>query len=206
MVKLYVEGGGDRSELKTACRKGFSDFIRNAGVNKMPRIVACGARKSALERYQQAIQQGESAMLLVDSEAAIRELNQSGVTARWRPWEHLKERDGWQRPQKAEDRDCHLMAQVMESWFLADRATLQKFFGQGFRSNALPGTPADTETVAKESIFQGLGAATRDTKAKGYSKGSHSFELLGRISPALVCGASPWAKRWIDELQIRMEE
>jgi hypothetical protein len=206
MVKLYVEGGGDGNELKTACRKGFSEFIKNAGVDKMPRIVACGGRQRAFERYQHAIQQGESAMLLVDSETAVGELNQSGEPVQWRPWEHLRERDGWERPKKAENRDCHLMVQVMESWFLADRATLESFFGQGFKVNLLPGTSSKTETIAKVDVFRGLSNATNATKKKNYSKGSHSFELLGRISPKQVCDASPWAKRWIDELKRRMDD
>lgn len=37
--------------------------------------------------------------------------------------------------------------------------------------------------------------------AKGvYGKGAHSFKLLGLLDPAKVAVASPWAKRFLDEL------
>lgn len=31
MVKIYVEGGGDSSSLKSECREAFSKLIQNAG-------------------------------------------------------------------------------------------------------------------------------------------------------------------------------
>ena len=31
-----------------------------------------------------------------------------------------------------EENQCHLMAQMMESWFLADKEKLAEFYGQGF--------------------------------------------------------------------------
>ena len=30
-IKIYVEGGGDRKDLKTRCRQGFSKFFEKAG-------------------------------------------------------------------------------------------------------------------------------------------------------------------------------
>ena len=48
-MRLYVEGGGDSSTLKTACRAGFSEFLRKAGLRGyLPRIVACGSRTNAM--------------------------------------------------------------------------------------------------------------------------------------------------------------
>ena len=47
-VKLYVAGSGDAKPLKTACRKGFSEFLKKVGLTgRMPRIVACGSRENA---------------------------------------------------------------------------------------------------------------------------------------------------------------
>ena len=70
-VTLYVEGGGDTNALKTACREGFREFITKAGIKGRPRIVACGTRRDAFESFCTAIDQGEAAMLLVDSEAPV---------------------------------------------------------------------------------------------------------------------------------------
>jgi hypothetical protein len=133
-LHLYVEGGGgDVSSLKTACRKGFRDFLNKAGLEgSMPRIVACGGRRQAYDRFCIALKQGkQAAMLLVDSEEPV------SVAS---PWDHLLQRKGdqWEKPPGSADDDCHFMVQCMESWFLADRDTLRTFFGQGYQANALP--------------------------------------------------------------------
>ncbi len=208
MVKLYVEGGGDTAALKTACREGFTAFITKAGITKRPRIVACGSRRDAFESYCIAIASGEEAVLLVDSEAPIAALHQQGADAdKWQPWPHLKNRpgDGWDKPEDEPDTDCHLMVQCMESWFLADRAPLRTFFGQGFKENQLPAATNSVEQVAKTQVYDSLANATKDCKTKAqYGKGEHSFKLLAEISPVSVTSASPWAKRFIDELKKKM--
>lgn len=122
-MKLYVEGGGDSQSLKTACRAGFTEFVTKAGLRNRPRVVACGGRRDAYESFCTAVAQGEHAMLLVDSEAPIsNECQQGDDKSKWLPWRHLKERDGdgWEKPERSDDDDCHLMVQVMESCFLAD--------------------------------------------------------------------------------------
>lgn len=52
-VKVFVEGGGDKNKaLDTQCRRGFSEFIRKAGLQgRMPRVVACGGRRAAFDRF-----------------------------------------------------------------------------------------------------------------------------------------------------------
>lgn len=201
-MKLYVEGGGDSNMLKTACRAGFSDFLSKAGLKgKMPRIVACGSRQNAYDSFCTAINTGEDALLLVDSEASVSADCQQGDAENWKPWHHLKNRQGdqWDKPENVDDADCHLMVQCMEAWFLADRDTLQSFFGQGFNANALPAAGNRIESVAKEQIYQALSATTKNCKTKAkYGKGEHSFKLLALISPDRVTAASPWAKRFID--------
>lgn len=87
MVKLYVEGGGDSAVLKAACREGFTTFITKAGIKNRPRIVACGGRQDAFDSFCTAIDQGEDAMLLVDSEAVVAVNHQSGTPEQWRPWD-----------------------------------------------------------------------------------------------------------------------
>jgi hypothetical protein len=206
MVKLYVEGGGDTAALKTACREGFTTFISRAGVQNRPRIVACGSRRNAYESFCTALANGEAALLLVDSEAAVGAHHQQGAADTWQPWAHLKSRDDWEKPAGVTDVQCHLMVQVMESWFLADRATLSVFFGQGFRHNALPAAGRAIEEIAKVDVYDALKNATRDCKTKiEYSKGEHSFKLLTKLDPVKVTQASPWANRFVAEIRKAMD-
>lgn len=201
-MKLYVEGGGDSKSLRTSCREGFSSFLSKAGLcGRMPRIVACGSRQNAYDSFCTAINTGVDALLLVDSESSVSADCQHGDPENWKPWQHLKSRQGdqWDRLGNVVDVNCHLMVQCMETWFLADRDTIQRFFGQGFNATALPAAGNRIESVAKDQIFQALSAATRNCKTKAkYSKGEHSFKLLALISPEKVTAESPWAKRFVD--------
>jgi hypothetical protein len=209
VVNLYVEGGGDTAALRIACREGFRTFITKAGLEKRPRIVACGSRRDAYESFCTAIASGEKAMLLVDSEAPVSEAHQQGGSETWLPWHHLKQRqgDGWEKPKDSQDIDCHLMVQVMESWFLADRTSLKAFFNNGFKEQHLPAAQQPVEKIDKADVYAALKKATKDCKTKSvYGKGEHSFKLLALIDPQKVAIASPWARRFIKELSKAMAE
>lgn len=205
-MKIYVEGGGDAASLKTECRQGFSKFFESAGFKgKMPRVVACGGRNDAYDSFCTAISQGECAFLLVDSEDPVAVTHQQGNPDQWKPWDHLKQRDIWNMPTKAEDTHCHLMVQCMEAWFIADRQTLANFFGQDFKQNKLPNAANSIESVSKQQMYNALADATKTCQKGQYGKGSHSFKLLALINPTNVTSASPWAKRLIDTLKERMK-
>lgn len=198
MVKfrIYVEGGGDSNALKTKCREGFRRFFQNAGLaGKMPAVVACGSRGNAFDSFQTAIaapKQDEVPLLLVDSEGPVSSP----------PWKHLKERDEWDKPDDADDDHAHLMVQCMEAWFLADKNCLQKYFGQHFKPNSLPGHQ-QVETIPKSNVFKSLKDATKQCKPKGeYGKGKHSFELLGQLDASKVRSAAPHADRLIKRLDV----
>lgn len=196
-IKLYVEGGGDSKALTTDCRRGFRKFFEKAGLaGRMPRIRACGSRRNAYDDFKTALGNGsEVPMLLVDAEDPFT----AGSS-----WEHLRNRqeDRWARPTRASNDHCHLMVQVMESWFLADKSALESFFGQGFKANRLPANP-DVERVSKDDVLRRLARATDNlkTKQKSYSKGSHSFKILGSIDPSRVESAAPSAKQLLDVLR-----
>lgn len=191
--------------LKTACRAGFSTFITKAGITKRPRIVACGGRQDAYDSFCIAVKNGEEAVLLVDSEDAVSQQHQSGQAHGWLPWGHLSVRDKWSKPGGSKDTDCHMMVQVMESWFLADQNALQTFFNQGFKPLALPAAANPIEGIPKATVYGALHAATKHCKTKAaYDKGEHSFKLLAIIDPATVIAASPWAARFVDELKKKM--
>ena len=198
-VKVYVEGGGDTNHaLRAQCRQAFAEFFGKAGLRgRLPRVVASGSRKNAYDRFRSALGSGkpsETPLLVVDSEAPV--ANDGG------PWEHLANREGdrWERPAAATDEQAHLMVQCMEAWFLADQACLKTYYGAGFRSSALRAW-ISVENIPRADVITTLRAATCDCPTKGeYSKGQHSFAILGQIDPAKVRAASPHAERLLNTL------
>ena len=195
-IRIYVEGGGDRGELKTRCRQGFSAFFRKTGlVGRMPKVIVCGSREKALDKFRSAFTKAtdnDFITLLVDSENSVAE----GVG----PWLHLKGGDNWDKPADATDENAHLMVQCLESWFLADKEALARYFGGGFKINSLS-SQSEVEAVSKSDIEAGLKMATRQCKKGRYDKGSHSFGILAELNPDKVTAASRHAKRLIDTLR-----
>lgn len=73
-ITVYVEGGGTSKDLRTRCREAFHNFLASAGLRgRFPRIVACGSRSDAFDRFRTAVSHNasESCLLLVDSEEPI---------------------------------------------------------------------------------------------------------------------------------------
>ena len=190
-TKIYVEGGGHKA-LDRECRRALGTFITRAGVAPgTVEIEACGSRGNAYRDFvRDANRRGSSATLLVDAEGPVTATS---------PWQHLQANDHWSRPSGATDTQCHLMVEVMESWFLADADTLEALYGQGFRRGALPQNAA-IEKVPKQDVLNGLARATQGTSKGNYSKGAHSFKILEGLDPERVMDASPHAKRFIAAL------
>ena len=137
-------------------------------------------------------------MLLVDSEDPVTAASS---------WDHLATRGGdrWSKPDTGADDHCHLMVQCMENWFLADRETLRRFFGQGYKASALPPASQNIENISKDTVLRSLSEATKDCKTKArYEKGEHSFDVLARIDPAKVTAASPWAASFVTAVKDAM--
>ena len=196
-TRLYVEGGGDRNPSKTRCRQAVRAFLLKAGLEgRLPRIFASGGRRQAYDDFRHALgasRDDDRVVLLVDSEGLV--AKDAG------PWRHLKDRDGWDKPDGADDDHVHLMVQCMEAWFLADRAALARYFGNGFSDNSLP-RRTDVEEVSKQDLERGLNAATRNSRLKGtYRKGRDSFAILADLDPDKVANASPHAKRFLETLR-----
>ncbi len=202
-VRVYAEGGGnDCNQLRTDMREAFSKFFENAGLkDRKPRLIPCGSRENAFNDFCMALAQGKNALLLVDSEGPVLS-SQTSTINHFEPWAHLKVQDHWIKPSHAHDEDCHLMVQCMESWFFADLEAVSNFYGQGFKANNTLVQPI--EKICKDDVFKALNKATKDCKTSAkYGKGPHSFKLLALISPDKVMKASPWAKRFIDEIKKR---
>ena len=87
----------------------------------------------------------------------------------------------------------------MESWFLADPDAVESYYGQGFRRQDLPRNP-NVEQVPRQDVLNGLDRAANNTRKRGYSKGKHGFEILARLDPAKVRGASAYAERFVRAL------
>jgi hypothetical protein len=194
MVKIFVEGGAQDSNLaRMLCRQAFSRFFEADPIlkNKRPRTVPCEGRKAAYDAFVTEMRNptpGYRPLLLVDSEGPV--LGQKGV------WEHLKFRPGdrWDKPENVADNQAFLMVQVMETWFIADREAMKRFFGTNFKDKAIPTWP-DLEDVPKERIYTSIEGATVDCGPKRYAKGKISFDLLATISPARVEETCPHAKK-----------
>lgn len=91
------------------------------------------------------------------------------------------------------------MAQVMETWLLADREALERFFGEDWQDAKLPKWP-QLEMVPKKTILEALDQLSA-RGSRRYSKGKVSFELLGRIDPGKVEAECPHAKELLDFLR-----
>jgi hypothetical protein len=194
-VKLYVEGAAKQDDLqRTQCRQAFSVFFESAGISKRPRTIPCGGRQSAYDAFVTAVKtarQGELPLLPVDAEEEVT----TGHTV----WQHLKKRDGWDRPAGASDNQAFMMVQVMETWFLADREMLRGYFGAKLIERHLP-AQSDLEAVVKASVFAALNQATARC-SKQYRKGKVSFELLARLDPRKLKAACPHTKDFLERLE-----
>jgi hypothetical protein len=205
-VKVFVEGGGDTNFLRGQCREAFSTFLRSAGISVLPKIVAKGGRSEAYRAYRIAVENGERAMLLIDSEDPVAQEHQSGNPTEWKPWTHLKKRDNWDKPENANDRDCHLMVQEMEAWLIADRDALIRYFGVDFDAKRLPPPTRSVETLPKHDINRSLSDAARKTKKNGYDKGRDAFKILQRLDAKKVMQEAAWARRFVDRIREALTE
>ena len=180
MVTVFLEGGGNDAHLKRQCREGFGRLLKSCGFEgRMPRLVACGSRNEAYDDFKNVLARasdGDLFMLLVDSEDPVTDIN--------RTWNHLRQRDNWQKPVGAEDEDVPLMTTCMETWIVADRSTLSQHCGQRLHESALPSLH-NLENRNRRDVLRNLEHATRCCTAQ-YAKGPKSFVVLGKLNPDVL--------------------
>lgn len=191
-MKLYVEGGGDRDELKAKCREALHVFFENAGILAKPRVVVCGGRNKAFGRFKDALALGEDAALLIDSEGPVSNLS---------PRQALQKSGLTPVPDEIKDDRIHLMVECMEAWFLADRPVLASYFGVDPGASAFPAIQRGVESIPKAELYKCLEKISSGSTKTKYSKGRHSFQLLMAIDPIKVAAAAPSAKRLLDWLK-----
>lgn len=182
---IYIEGGGTGAGSKDVdirCREGFRKLLENCGFaaqKRMPRLIACGGRDAAYGSFKVAHANsptGTYVALWVDSEEPLANLEEA--------WQHLQTRDHWQRPTGAADDQVLLMTTCMENWFVADVAALQAHFRNKLQASALPPLPA-LEERNRHDVQDKLVHASREC-SNAYEKGARSFEILGKLSPAVL--------------------
>ena len=200
-VRIYVEGGGDNKDTKAHLRQGLGEFLK--GLVQIARerrirwhIVVCGSRHETFNNYVTALKLHPDAfnVLLVDAEGPI---NHS-------PWQHLKTRDQW-NPPPVEDDHCHLMVQMTEAWLVADIEALSRFYGRGFRAQAIP-SQANVEQISKDALRAGLKQATRDTQPGEYHKTRHTPKLLALVDANKVRQSAFYCDRLFTTLTNVLEQ
>ncbi len=183
---IYLEGGGDARDLKTRCQTGFRKLLERMGLQgRMPRLVACGGRGNAYDRFKTALGEGRHDFvgLWIDSEDPVH-LSDATNDQEWDGldvWDHLKTRDGWQKPSGVQNKQVLLMVTCMETWIVADRGTMREHYGASLSENSLP--PLDNlESRDRHAVQDKLETATARC-SNAYRKGKRSFEILGKLNP-----------------------
>ena len=189
-IKLYVEGGGKHTSKNATIKlqRGFDAFLRElkelAKSKHIPfKIIPLGSIEDTYKEFDLSVRKSQQTfnLLLVDSDKAV----PPGESARaFLQREHRK----W-KLKIADDEQCHLMAQTMESWFIADVEALKNYYGQDFNDKALP-KAKNVETIDKLRVESGLKAATKNTSKGEYQKINHGGVLLEKIDAKKVRGAA----------------
>jgi Domain of unknown function (DUF4276) len=205
-VTIFVEGGGDSKEQIVRCREGFRKLVEKAGFTrpKSPAITACGGRGRAYDKFKTVVAISDSgyAILLVDSEDPVNNADEdpdSGAA-----WQHLRSRDGWERPASAENDQAQLMATCMETWLMADQQALRAFFGHLLHSNALLSLH-NLEARTRHEVQEALQRATRDCgKDRTDAKGEKSFKVLAELDPTTLKRHLLHFRRFIATLDLHL--
>lgn len=186
---------GDGRATKEALRQGMDALLRplkQAAREKALhwKLVCCGGRSETFRRFRNEVTTASDTfvVLLVDAEESVH----------GSPCAHLHACDGWDMG-FADDDAVHLMAQVMETWIVADSAALRRYYGRGFDENALP-KGSDLEDVSKPDVTIALKRATRHTTKRCYHKIWHAKDLLARIDVEQVKNRCPHCKRLFEAL------
>jgi hypothetical protein len=191
---IYIEGGGtgaDSKQVDIRCREGFRKLLENCGFaeeRRMPRLFACSGRDEAFATFkiaQKTKAAGSYIAMWIDSEEPMADVNAT--------WKHLQARDRWDKPVEAVDEQVLFMTTCMETLFVADRAALKAHFQDKLQESALPPLHA-LEKRNRHDVQDKLIHATRNC-SNAYAKGKRSFEILGRLSPAVLAEHLPSFER-----------
>ncbi|MEO6060554.1 MAG: DUF4276 family protein [Thermoflexales bacterium] len=182
---LYLEGGaqGQHSKsLNMRCQQAFHMLLSRMGfAGRMPRIVACGSRNDAYERFTREHSGNRTGYvaMLIDSEEPMTDVD--------KPWDHFARVTTvgkWTRPNSATDEQVLTMTTCMETWIVADQAALVKHYGKRLAASALP-SASNLESQTRLDIQKDLERATSNC-SNAYQKGARSFLVLSVLDPATL--------------------
>jgi len=210
---VYIEGGRPPipSKIKdghflipsahSELRKGFDEFFRE--LKALASEHDCelifyphGGREEVFDAFERALVNSSNTMnvILVDSEGPVYKT----------PLEHLMHYGVWKKKPELVDCQCHLMVQIMESWFFADVQALYDYYGEGFKSENIP-EEADVENIKKDDVNEALRIATKDTSKgeyKVYDTVNAEAEILKRLNLDIVRKKAPHCDRFFKTIKL----
>jgi len=113
----------------------------------------------------------------IDSEAPMTDIEKA--------WTHLASVTTvpkWDKPNGAIDEQVLFMTTCMETWLIADRATLKQHYGEKLQETALLSL-TDLEKRDRHAVQNAIINATRKC-SNAFKKGERSYEVLGKLNPA----------------------
>ncbi len=199
-IRIYIEGDTKQKGKNTdvTLRQGFNYFFRELidkakNKNITLRPITYGSKYETFKKFLDGVKEYQDSfvLFLLDSDAPLDE-NET-------PKSFLQKQNQTWHLQNAEENQCHLMVQLMESWFFADKDKLAEFYGQNFNRNALAKN-MNVEKIPKTDIESGLSNATKNTQKSEYHKTRHGAKLLEIISPQKVRQAAPHCDRLFETI------
>jgi Domain of unknown function (DUF4276) len=185
-IRIYIEGDKKSKNSNISLREGFSSFfseLKEKAKEKRIKfdVILCGNTSETYKDFLLGVKYHQNSFVafLIDSDDEI------GKAETPKSFLQRQEKSKNWDFENVEDNQCHLMVQIMESWFLADIETLKSFYGQNFKHNAIPKQP-NIEKIGKLDVEKSLDKATNETSKGAYHKTKHGSELLTKIETAKV--------------------
>ncbi len=206
LVYIEGEGGGEESSSKSrhlagAFRKSWHTFLqpladlaRSKGIS-LQCVIGHGGSE-ALKKFSRPLpdQFGALRILLIDSEGPVTDVN--------KPWSALPVT---KRPDWADDKQCYLMVQCLETWLLADWESIRNHYNKSkpcFRENHLKAWPS-LEATDRKNLQRALEAATANCN-------NPYFHAYGNVLIAVVrrekLKVLPSVARLFRDLEIKVKE
>ena len=181
-ARIYIEGGAkgpDSKEIKIRCQEAFHKLLDKMGIKRKPRLKACGGRQSVYDDFctAHASQTADYVAMLIDSEDPITDVEKT-----WAHLESVTTVPKWDKPNGAIDEQVLFMTTCMETWLIADRATLRQHYGDKLQETAL--FPLnDLEKRQRHAVQDAIINATRKC-SNAFKKGERSYAVLGKLNPS----------------------
>lgn len=185
-AKLYIEGGArgpDSKYLQIRCREGFRTLLEKCGFERpIPALKACGGRDFTFRDFliaRESKTTGDYVAMLIDSEEPIADIEEA-----WKHLQSVETVNKWKKPKGATDDQVLFMTTCMETWIAADRDALKAHYGSKLQNSALPPL-VELEARGRHDVQDKLVHATRAC-SNAYKKGERSFEILAKLTPAVL--------------------